>query len=192
VIRVGAVVLAAGGSRRLGRPKQLVNVGGRPLIRVVVDQACLSSADEVAVVIGASGTDVGNALAGSRAVLLENPVWTEGVASSIRRAVEWARNRRLEALLVVLGDHAKLRAAYLDVLLAAARAGAPLVASRYADTLGPPAAFARYLFDSLAALEGDHGAGALLRGARDVLAFDWPEGTADVDLAEHAAALEST
>jgi xanthine/CO dehydrogenase XdhC/CoxF family maturation factor/CTP:molybdopterin cytidylyltransferase MocA len=173
-------VLAAGGSRRLGRPKQLVDAGGEPLIRRIARTCVDAGLGPVAVVVGAHADDVGAALGDLRVTRVANPAWEEGIGSSIRAAVAWAETAGAAALAIVLGDQPLLAPDHLAALRDAWLGGAALVGSRYAGTLGAPAIFDRARFAELASCEGDRGAGALLRAAGAV-AVDWPGGAVDVD-----------
>lgn len=93
-------ILAAGASRRLGRAKQLLSFGGKPLVRHVADVVALAACAEVAVVVGAEDDAVRGALEGARATIAHNAQWREGIASSIRCAVAWAMTREASALVV--------------------------------------------------------------------------------------------
>ena len=114
---IGACVLAAGASRRLGKPKQLLKVAGVPLVRHATE--CAKRATErVAVVVGSNAPAVVASLDGLGFEPLYNLFWSEGMASSIRLAASWARRHELEALLLVLCDQPHLRASHLVRLCA--------------------------------------------------------------------------
>jgi CTP:molybdopterin cytidylyltransferase MocA len=178
-VKVGAVVLAAGASRRLGSPKQLVAVDGVPLVRQAA-LAALASSDAVAVVVGAHASRVARALDGLDVFVLWNDAWREGMASSIRAGAAWARARRLGALIVMVADQPRITARHLERLRIAHGRTRGIAASRYAGALGVPAIFPREHFASLLALTGDRGARMLVRS--DARAFvDWQGGALDVD-----------
>ncbi len=120
--------------------------------------------------------------------LITNDAWREGIASSIRAAVRWAETTAAGALAIVLGDQPLLGVAHVTALRDAWLAGAPLVASRFSGVLGAPAVFDRSRWSALAQLEGDQGAGRLLRTA-DVVAVDWAGGAVDVDTEEDVVGL---
>jgi xanthine dehydrogenase accessory factor len=186
---VVCAVLGAGGSSRLGRPKQLEIYAGKPLVRHVVDEVAAASCDAVAVVLGASASRIAPVLDGATVVVLANAAWDEGIASSIRAAVTWAEERGAAALVLVLADQPLIDGAHVDRLVEAWRAGAPAAASVYGGVLGVPALFDASLFGDLLALEGDRGAARVLRGREDVARVSWPEGAVDVDTDADAAAL---
>ena len=173
-------ILAAGGSRRLGRPKQLVEIDGAPLVRGVAATCVTAEAGPVAVVLGAHAPSVAAALGDLPITLITNDAWHDGIASSIRAAVRWAETTSAGALAIVLGDQPLLGVPHVTALRDAWLSGAPLVASRFSGVLGAPAVFDRSRWSELARLDGDQGAGRLLR-AEDVVAVDWAGGAVDVD-----------
>jgi molybdenum cofactor cytidylyltransferase len=162
---IGAVVLAAGGSRRLGTPKQLLAYRGEPLVRRAAIAALDAGLSPVVVVVGHEAARVRSVLEGLTLAIVENAGWSTGVASSIRCGVlelgRRAPNFRAVALLVC--DQPLLTPAHLQALAAAVRGGAVLAASTYAGTQGVPAVFGAPLVPELLALVGDTGAKAVVR-----------------------------
>lgn len=187
--RIVCAVLAAGRSSRLGHPKQLLSVAGRPLVRHVLEQACATRCEQVAVVLGAERAAVAAAVADLSVTALENEAWESGLASSLHVAVRWARSVGADALLVCVCDQPHVDRAHLDGLCASYVRTQRPVASAYAGTLGVPALFGSDAFERLLALSGDRGAGSLLRSDPRVLAVDWPAGQIDLDTPEDVARL---
>jgi xanthine dehydrogenase accessory factor len=187
--RIVAAVLAAGSSARLGRPKQLVSFRGEPLVRNAARAALASTCDKVAVIVGAERAGVENALAGLDVRCVENGDWREGVASSVRRAVAWARDQHADGLVVLLADQPLLSPDHVNELCAAVRAGAPAAASAYDDVVGVPAAFNASQFDALLELTGDRGAARVLSQLPGVVKVMFPEGRVDVDRESDVAEL---
>jgi molybdenum cofactor cytidylyltransferase len=187
---VVAAILAAGASRRLGRPKQLLPFDGGTLLGRIAARVCEASCARVAVVLGAGADEIAPALDALPVEILHNEAWSEGIAASIRRAVEWARAIDSAALVLCLGDQPRLTAAHIDALAAAYRGAGSAVASRYAGGLGVPALFDARWYSELAALRGDRGARGVLAAAQ-AIAIDWPDGVVDVDEPEHVAQLDA-
>jgi molybdenum cofactor cytidylyltransferase len=136
----------------------------------------------VAVVLGAHVDVISPTLTGLPITRLDNDRWKEGMASSIRRAVAWAKETDSEALVICVCDQLKLEAAHLDRLIATHR-GSPtsMVGSAYAGVCGVPAVFGRDRFSALDRLRGDHGAIGLLRDDPQTIAVPWEAGLLDLD-----------
>ena len=188
---IAAVVLAAGDSSRLGRPKQLVEFRGRSLIRGAVEAAHGAGCSPVVVVLGAGAEAVRREIAPLEVRAVVNTEWREGMGASVRAGItELATvSDEIEAAVLTGCDQPWLCAGVLRRLIEAYRGRedptATMAACAYAGILGVPALFARGEFDRLAALEGDRGARDLLRaGDEGVVRISWPEGVRDVDLPE--------
>jgi molybdenum cofactor cytidylyltransferase len=178
----GAVVLAAGASTRLGRPKQLIEIDGEPLLRRVTRCVLATAPEDCVVVLGHEAERIGTVLDGLdvRVLRIRDP--DSGMAASLRAGLI-----SLDALcagaLVVLTDQPALTQDHLDALCTAWRVEpARAVASAYAGVLGVPALLPRNWFDQIIALRGDVGARALLRArSDDVTALPAPELAIDID-----------
>ena len=181
---VAAIVLAAGGSTRLGQPKQLVRYRGRALIRHAVDAALGAGCRPVVVVLGAHADDCAVELRRLPACLVHHPTWRAGMAGSIRAGLDALADlaAKPDAALFCLCDQPHVSAETLRPLLAAHQFyGARIVASECAGTLGAPALFHASFFEELRALRGDEGARRLFaRFPGEVAAV--PHATAALDL----------
>ena len=178
-MRIGAVVIAAGASRRLGEPKQLAVVGGERLLERAVRVAGEAGCSPVVVVLGARAEEIERACGFGSARVLRNTEWAEGMASSIRLGVAELMGET-DALVVMGCDQPAVTAEHLRGLMAGV-ADASVTASAYAGRRGIPACFAADCFSELLALEGDKGARDLLQAAR---AVELPGGELDVDTVE--------
>jgi molybdenum cofactor cytidylyltransferase len=160
---VSGLILAAGSSRRLGQPKQLLPFRGTTLLGWVVAQVDVaSSLDEVIVVLGGASGDVRQRVDLGAARVVENPEFGEGCGSSYRTGLA-ALDPRADAVAVLLGDQPGIERAVLDQVVGAWRERRDrITATAYADRLGHPLIFARSLFDRLAALQGDKAAWKIL------------------------------
>lgn len=194
-LRFGAIILAAGSSSRMGTPKQLLPVGGQPLVVRAVEAALASSAWPVIVVLGAHAEKIRPLLARYPVLVAENPGWAEGMASSLRTGIATLRqfSRLIDGTLVALCDQPAFSADIIARLVDTQRAtGRSVVAARYNGRQGAPALFLREHFPTLATLTGDAGARALLNGAPDqVAALDLPELALDLDTPEDYAAIQT-
>jgi molybdenum cofactor cytidylyltransferase len=164
------IVLAAGASRRMGRPKQLLPVGGRPLLEGVVASAGASRLDEVVVVLGAAADAIVDQVAMGRARVLVNPDHATGMGSSVRAGLA-ALGAEVERAMVILGDQPAISAALLDELLdLQERSGLPAAALSFGGLLHPPVVLRRELWGDLRSLEGDVGCRAVIRARPDLVA----------------------
>jgi len=175
-------VLAAGGSARLGRPKQLEEVRGERLLERAVRVAAEAGFDPVVAVLGAAAKRISEECDLRRSWVVVNPGWAEGMGSSVRAGVELVESfREVTGAVLMTCDMPAVTAEHLRAL---ADAGEEVVASKYAERRGVPAYFARGRFAELRELRGDVGARELLRGAKVV---ELPGGEVDVDTAEDLA-----
>ncbi|MDX6720877.1 MAG: molybdenum cofactor cytidylyltransferase, partial [Solirubrobacteraceae bacterium] len=165
---VTGLVLGAGGSRRLGRPKQLLPYGDRTLLDHVVATARACPFDQIVVALGGAADGVREQVDLRGAEVVVNESFGSGCSSSIAAALG-AVDPRAELLVLMLGDQPGVTPATVESLLAA-RGDSPLAVCRYEDQRGHPFAFARGVFGELADLHGDKGVWRLLdRRAADVV-----------------------
>ena len=187
------VVLAAGASRRMGRAKQLLPVGGRPLLEGVVASACASRLDEVLVVLGARAEEIRAAVDLGRARPVLNPDHAVGMSTSLRAGLA-ALGPAVDRAVVILGDQPAVSAALLDELLdLQERSGLPAAALSFDGLLHPPVVLRRELWGDLESLEGDVGCRAVIRARPELVAALLAEGglrhPVDVDSPEDYARL---
>jgi molybdenum cofactor cytidylyltransferase len=168
-MQIAAIVLAAGGSVRMGQPKQLLPIGGQPMVRRVVEAVCGAGLDQVVVVTGAYAAEVRQALAGLNLEMIFNESWSGGLSTSLRHGIK-ALRPEIGAVLIVLADQPALTPGLLEMLVARYRAtGAPIVAPVHRGRRGNPVLFARTVFSELLAVEGDQGGRAFLARHADRL-----------------------
>lgn len=184
--RVAVVVLAAGASTRLGRPKQLVDWQGTTLIARAARTALAAGIGPVFVVLGAEAEPCRKALSGLDVAVVTNPDWPLGISTSIRAGVDAAAARDdCGAVMLMTCDQPGVDAGHLRSLEAAWRAGSAMAASAYGGTLGVPACFDRGRYADLRKLTGDQGARGLLASAApgEVAAIGSPRCEQDIDSA---------
>lgn len=191
MLDVAGIVLAAGGSTRMGRAKQVLELDGAPLVRRAALAAREAGCAPVVVVLGGRAAEVAPALLGLGVVLEVNARWQDGLAGSIAAGVARAERCGAMSALITLADQPLVDATALRRLLDAWRtSGQPIAASRYAGTIGVPACFTRSFFGPLRALEGAQGCKSLLRAHAHATALvDCPEAEHDVDTPEDYARL---
>lgn len=191
--RLLVAILAAGASRRLGRPKQLVNVGGEPLLRRQCRVAIESGVGPVAAVLGCHADACAETIADLPVAVRVNEQWEEGLGSSLREAVRAAVEGEAVGLLVLHADQYRITAADLRVLHAAWAASGETTAcrARHGDYAGPPAILPAACFAELLKLRGDAGARRVLStlGADSLVDVPMPTATHDLDLPEQLPAL---
>lgn len=190
--RVAAVVLAAGRSSRFsGGNKLLADVDGEPLVRRTVAAALASRAADVVVVTGHQAADVEAALAGLPVRLVANPDFADGQSTSVKAGIA-AVPEDCEAAVVLLGDMPGVDATVIDQVIGAyaPAAGSLVVVPVHDGRRGNPVLWSRRYFPELLALEGDEGARAVLRRAREatVTVEAGPGVLVDVDTQDALAA----
>ena len=193
--RLGAIVLAAGGSSRMGTSKQLLQVGGISLVARAVDAALGSGAAPVAVVLGANAEKVHAEVAGRPILAAHNPDWATGIASSIRVGIAalLGAEPALDAVVVAPCDQPALSSGVISRLADIHRSTGQVAAARYDGRNGAPAVFGRDHFSALSSLSGDEGARRILNSDPGrVASLDLPALGADLDTpADFAAWVDS-
>jgi molybdenum cofactor cytidylyltransferase len=157
---VTGLVLGAGASKRLGRPKQLLPFGAGTLLGHVVGVARECRFEQTIVAIGGSAEEVREAVDLDRTDVVVNAAHRSGCASSIAAALA-VLDPRCDCLVLMLGDQPGVSADTVATLLAG-RGDAPIAVCRYDDGRGHPFAFAGGTFGALADLHGDKGVWRLL------------------------------
>jgi molybdenum cofactor cytidylyltransferase len=186
---VAGLVLAAGGARRLGRPKQLLAFHGGTMLGHVVENARACEFDQLVVAIGGYADAIRDSVDLRGVDIALNPAYGEGCSSSIAAALGVV-DPRADTLVLLLGDQPGVTPATVAALLAGA-GDAPLAACAYDDGRGHPLAFGREMFGELASLHGDKGVWKLLdRYGDEVVAVPIAGRVPlDVDTAEDYAAV---
>jgi molybdenum cofactor cytidylyltransferase len=185
-----AIVLAAGGSVRLGHAKQLLRRDGETLVHRAARLALESGAAPVLVVVGSDAEAVATACADVDALVLRNPMWRSGLATTLQLAVQHLREPAAHVL--VLGcDQPALERHHLDALLdGARRSDSDCAATRHDGHLGIPAVVSAAHLQHVHALAGDRGFGAMLSALScdTVWVLDAPELVFDIDTPENEQA----
>jgi molybdenum cofactor cytidylyltransferase len=161
--RVSGLVLAAGGSKRLGRPKQLLPFGDATLLDHVLGVARDCAFDQLVCVLGGGASEVRDRVDLEGVEVVVNEVFGTGCSSSIAASLPLITG---DVLVLMLGDQPGVTPPTVRALLAG-RDDAPLAVCRYDDGRGHPFAFSRAVFGALAELHGDKGVWKLLERRAD-------------------------
>jgi molybdenum cofactor cytidylyltransferase len=190
---IGAVILAAGASTRMGRPKQLLQFCGQTLVRRGASVAVEAGCRPVVVVTGAHAVATRDALSGLDVQEAENQQWPSGISSSIRVGVEAVvrASPQTAAIILMLCDQPFVTQELIARIVAAHReTGRSIIASRYGGSYGVPALFGKKYFAQLTALEDALGAKRLIqKQIADVQLVDFPQGEIDIDTPDDLSRL---
>ncbi|MGI4833579.1 MAG: nucleotidyltransferase family protein [Janthinobacterium lividum] len=191
---VGLILLAAGSSSRLARPKQLLPYQGHTLLRHAAEVAVASPCRPLVLVTGALHDELLPEVAELPFHVVRNDAWADGMGGSIAAGLAEletaAEGPRVDAVVVMLCDQPLVSDETIGALIVQFQAtGQPVVASAYAGTQGVPALFGREVFAQLLALRGASGARELLQQYNHLPTIDFPGGATDVDTEAQYAAL---
>jgi molybdenum cofactor cytidylyltransferase len=195
---VAIILLAAGASTRMGRPKQLLTYDGHTFLRKAAEAAAASVCRPLLVVLGAYADQLQSEIDGLLVRSVINDRWAEGMGSSIRAGLEALkhcdREGAAKAVVLMLCDQPFVTAAVINNLVTAFRSNSKgIVASEYGGIVGVPALFAREYFAALAALSGAAGAKQIIADhTSDVVRVSFPKGITDIDTPEDYLQLRST
>ncbi len=182
--KIGGLLLAAGGSSRLGRPKQLLQYHGRSLLRQTAEALAESKCEPAVVVIGAEVDRSKNEIADLEINICVNKDWKMGMSSSLKTGLIELLNIEpdLDALMITLCDQPHVTADKIDLFLAEFyRSATAVIAAEYDGITGVPALFSNELFDSLMRLKGDTGARNIIRNHTNTFRIRLPEASFDID-----------
>ncbi|MGL4555380.1 MAG: nucleotidyltransferase family protein [Gemmataceae bacterium] len=180
---IAAVLLAAGASRRMGSPKQLLRYRGQSLLRQAALSALVAGCRPLIVVLGYEAGRMKEELAGLDATAVVNEGWERGIGTSVRAGIA-AVPAEAEAALIALADQPMVGATVLATLVSRYERNRPeAVGCEYGGTLGVPALFARRLFPALLALGDEEGAKRVL-GEAAAARVPFPEAGVDIDTPE--------
>jgi molybdenum cofactor cytidylyltransferase len=190
---VGIVILAAGASTRMGRPKQLLPLNGQPLLLHTIDEALSTSVSDVVVVLGSDPDTYKDLLETYPVDLIVNDTWRNGIGSSIKTGLISIKEKAkgLDAILILVGDQPAISFEYLCRMINTFQnSSTNLIASGYSDTYGVPALFGREFFQEIMNIEDGEGAKAILRKHEHQLTvLECPEGAVDIDTPQDYAAF---
>lgn len=184
-MNTGIIILAAGGSTRLGRPKQLLTYKGKTLLNIVSDAAVGTGLCPVVIVMGASAKEIGLAHQNSNIDYVINDNWQQGMSTSIVMGLSTILDKQpcLENVIIAVADQVFITTELFENLETQQQiTGKGIIASSYAETMGTPVLFNKKYFQHLLKLEGDSGAKAIFKlypADTGTVAFD--KGSIDID-----------
>ena len=192
----GIVILAAGASTRLGKPKQLLQYHGKTLLNHAVNEAINAKADAVVVILGKNADLFKNEIDNEKIRVVINKNWEEGMASSVRLGLETLLKIKpyMDAVIFMVCDQPYISSLILNELITAQqKTTKQIVTCNYGETIGPPALFHKKYFRELAKLKGDVGARNIIQqNMNDVTTILFPEGKIDIDTEEDYEALKNS
>lgn len=183
-LKIAGLLLAAGGSTRLGRPKQLVEFEGETLIRRAAKALIGAGCSSIVVVLGSEIEGSGKALDGIGAEIVLNDAWESGMGSSIACGMRSiiSASQDVDAVLISLCDQPLVTADKLQPFIQTfSHLKAGIVAAEYDGVAGVPALFSARCFPQLASLKGEKGAREVIRNSPDTVTIPLPEAAIDVD-----------
>lgn len=187
-LNIGLVLLAAGESRRLGTPKQLLKFNEKTLLRHSAEMALASVCSPVCIVLGARSDEIRVEIEDLPIEIVTNENWQNGMSSSLeiglQKLLEITPN--LSAIVIQLCDQPFINSTIINCLAETfQKTNAPIIASEYAETLGVPALFANSMFDELANLSTENGAKKIIRKhLASVVKISVPQAEIDIDTNE--------
>ncbi|WP_291246823.1 nucleotidyltransferase family protein [Flavobacterium sp.] len=184
----GIIILAAGSSSRMGKPKQLLEFDGMTLLTRVSKMACQSKLYPVIAVLGANADLIQTNLDIPGLDIILNENWAEGMASSIRKGL-YSMNEmypQVDGVIVLVGDQPYINNQHINQLIDSQnKSGLPISACSYAGIMGTPALFYKTVFPELMLLKGDIGAKKIIQKRKqDVATVFFDKGVVDIDTLE--------
>ncbi|MEO7214898.1 nucleotidyltransferase family protein [Mucilaginibacter sp.] len=178
----GIIILAAGKSERLGQPKQNLIFRGKTLLQRAIDTALDSACSPIIVILGANEDQI-SIQPNEKVTILQNPEWSEGMASSISLAIQEMIKQEADSTIVMLCDQPFVNAELLKVMAEKQKeTGKPIIACAYNGATGVPVLFGSALFPELLLLQGQEGAKKILQNhPGDIARIPFENGGIDID-----------
>jgi len=185
---IACIILAAGASTRMGKPKQLLPYQGCSLLRRITKRAIASVCEPVIVVLGAYAEVTHTEVNNLPVLRVENTSWMEGMGSSIRAGIEALQTypEDIEAVIILLCDQPFVSEEVINQLVTMYEStGKSIIACEYADTIGVPALFQHRHFGELCSLKQAEGAKKIInKYIQEIECISFPQGAVDIDTKE--------
>jgi len=192
----GIVILAAGASTRLGKPKQLLQYNGKTLLAHAINEAVNSNADAIVVILGKNADQFKKEIDDRKVRVAVNSLWEEGMASSLRLGLDTLLKDKpyIDAVIFMVCDQPHVLSSILNELIVTQqKTTKQIVTCNYGDSIGPPALFHKKYFKDLMKLSGDTGARKIIQeNMNDMTTILFPEGEIDIDTEEDYEKLKNS
>jgi molybdenum cofactor cytidylyltransferase len=187
------LLLAAGSSSRMGKPKMLLTFNNKTFLQHIIDETKKLSDAPLLVVTGCYHSLTAPILTAQNIPYIENKNWQEGMGSSIQTGVEYILSKYpdTENIIITVCDQPHISFSLFNKLIEAhTKTGKNIIASTYNGTAGTPVLFGKKYFEQLRQLKGQYGAKKIIQQfSQDVFCIDFPEGATDIDTPEDYKAL---
>lgn len=173
--KVAAIILAAGGSSRLGRPKQLLDWFGKPFICQLIDLTLQAKLKPVVVVTGASYQEIEKVIGGKNIVIARNEEWLKGQSSSMKVGSKALESENIDAFIIFLCDQPQVSIELIEKMIdESLNNEIDIVANSVQGKICPPTLFKVKCIDSIKSLNGDQG-GRVLFKSYNTKIIDWQD-----------------
>ncbi|HLO43180.1 MAG TPA: nucleotidyltransferase family protein [Leadbetterella sp.] len=188
-MNIGVVILAAGESKRMGVPKQILPIFGIPMLKYLVDEVLDTQAHPVTVVVGANKTKIVPMLENIPIGIIDNPDWQKGMGSSIKMGLvgSYLVTKGFDGLIFMTSDMPFVNAAIINKLIETAREfpDKTIIASKYSGTLGVPVLYKKERFEDILDMKPEHGAKQFFnKYPEEIVTVDFDLGAVDLDTKE--------
>ena len=180
--KTAILILAAGSSSRMGKPKQLLPYKNTTLLGIAIEQAQKSNVNAVFCVLGANAEIIEKSIEKHQIETIYNPNYKDGLSSSIVTGIDYLSTKDFDAVLILLADQPKITSSFLNQLLKTSEENiAKIIACNYDKNIGVPAIFPKKYFVELLKLKGDKGAKDLLKKYQTEIITMKPFDLIDID-----------
>ncbi|WP_316803714.1 nucleotidyltransferase family protein [Pedobacter nototheniae] len=179
------IILAAGNSSRMGKPKQLLKFNGQTLLELVTNQALKTSCRPIIVVLGAYADEIRKQHHHLEVIYVFNEDWEKGMSSSIAKGVTKTLENDIltENVIITVADQVYIDSTVLEKLVVKHQSnGKSIVTCTYAQTTGTPTLFNKKHFEELLNLDGQSGAKTIIKNhPEDLATVNFEAGAIDID-----------
>ncbi|MBB6463887.1 nucleotidyltransferase family protein [Flammeovirga kamogawensis] len=189
--KLAILIVAAGASKRLGRPKQLLKWRGETLLNHCIEKVSVLEESTTFLILGAYKNEIEDSLKSKTINVIDNQNWNEGLGSSIREGIYHIKQKKYTDVLIVLSDLPLLSIHYIKVLIASYYSSSKKIAvTSYGNVKGVPVIFNERYFSDLLQLKGDEGAKKIVQKFKeDTLVLESDVPYIDIDTEEAYLAL---